>query len=113
MRIRAHWTDSAVIESITKHREPQSEFEAMYLLMPTNQNVDRIIRDFSGNTKQYAAGHLFFIEGKLVINFYLYSLSYRADLWRRTCGTVIPAIDIIRCGTTLTSFEGIIHQFLG
>ncbi|KAF7770373.1 hypothetical protein Agabi119p4_6347 [Agaricus bisporus var. burnettii] len=52
-----------LIESITNNRDPQPDYEAMYLLMPTNQNVDRIIRDFSGNTKQYAAGHLFFVEG--------------------------------------------------
>ena len=36
----------------------------MYLLMATSQNVDRIIRDFSG-TQQYAAAHLFFIDGTL------------------------------------------------
>ncbi|KAH9479547.1 Protein transport protein sec1 [Psilocybe cubensis] len=51
-----------LIESITSIREPQPGFEAIYLLMPTSQNVDRIIRDFSNN-KQYAAAHLFFIEG--------------------------------------------------
>ncbi|KAF9454243.1 Sec1-like snare protein [Macrolepiota fuliginosa MF-IS2] len=50
-----------LIESITNYREPQPEFEAMYILMPTNQNVDRIIRDFT-EKKQYAAAHLFFIE---------------------------------------------------
>jgi syntaxin-binding protein 1 len=31
--------------------------------MPTSQNVDRIIRDFSHGNQQYAAAHLFFIEG--------------------------------------------------
>jgi syntaxin-binding protein 1 len=51
-----------VIESITSVREPQPEFEAMYILMPTTQNVERIIKDFS-NHKQYAAAHLFFTEG--------------------------------------------------
>lgn len=51
-----------MIESITSIREPQPEFEALYLVMPTTQNVDRIIRDFS-NQKQYAAAHLFFLEG--------------------------------------------------
>ncbi|KDR80628.1 hypothetical protein GALMADRAFT_240971 [Galerina marginata CBS 339.88] len=51
-----------LIESITSFREPQPEFEALYMLMPTTQNVDRIIKDFS-NQKQYAAAHLFFIEG--------------------------------------------------
>ncbi|KAF8892136.1 Sec1-like snare protein [Infundibulicybe gibba] len=51
-----------LIESITNYRDPQPEFEALYLLMPTSQNVDRVIKDFS-NGRQYAAAHLFFIEG--------------------------------------------------
>ncbi|KAG2011621.1 Ras opposite [Coprinopsis cinerea AmutBmut pab1-1] len=51
-----------LIESISNHREPQPEFEAMYLLMPTRQNVERIIRDYSGRL-QYGGAHLFFIEG--------------------------------------------------
>jgi syntaxin-binding protein 1 len=55
-----------VIESITSIREPQPEFEAMYILMPTTQNVERIIKDFS-NHKQYAAAHLFFTEGARVL----------------------------------------------
>ncbi|KAJ8456753.1 hypothetical protein ONZ51_g11942 [Trametes cubensis] len=52
-----------LIESITSHREPQPQFEAMYLLMSTTQNVDRIIRDFSNGHQQYAAAHLFFVDG--------------------------------------------------
>lgn len=51
-----------LIESISNRRELQPEFEAIYMLMPTTQNVDRIIRDFS-QRQQYAAAHLFFIEG--------------------------------------------------
>ncbi|KAJ2987444.1 hypothetical protein NUW54_g9425 [Trametes sanguinea] len=51
-----------LIESITSHREPQPQFEAMYLLMSTSQNVDRIIRDFSNGHQQYAAAHLFFVD---------------------------------------------------
>ncbi|KAF4610678.1 hypothetical protein D9613_006936 [Agrocybe pediades] len=51
-----------LIESISSIREPQPEFEAIYMLMPTTQNVERIIKDFT-NHKQYAAAHLFFIEG--------------------------------------------------
>jgi syntaxin-binding protein 1 len=35
--------------------------EAMYLLMPTTQNVDRIIRDFSGQ-QMYTGAHLFFTD---------------------------------------------------
>ena len=50
------------IQLLTNYREPQPEFEAMYLLMPTTQNVDRVIRDFT-NRQQYAAAHLFFTEG--------------------------------------------------
>ncbi|KAF8074953.1 Sec1-like snare protein, partial [Lyophyllum atratum] len=52
-----------LIESISNNRDPQPGFEAIYLLMPTSQNVDRIIKDFSGAVKQYAGAHLFFMEG--------------------------------------------------
>lgn len=52
-----------MIESITNNRDPQPGFEAIYMVMPTTANVDRIIRDFSGGRQQYAAAHLFFIEG--------------------------------------------------
>ncbi|KAI0738596.1 Sec1-like protein [Daedaleopsis nitida] len=51
-----------LIETITTHRDPQPQFEAMYLLMSTSQNVDRIIRDFSNGNQQYAAAHLFFVD---------------------------------------------------
>ena len=56
-------TPHIVIEYITSKRDPQPEYEALYLLMPTTQNVDRIIKDFT-NHKQYAAAHLFFTEGR-------------------------------------------------
>jgi len=49
------------IDQITAHRQPESSMEAMYLLMPTTQNVDRIIRDFSGQ-QMYAGAHLFFAD---------------------------------------------------
>jgi syntaxin-binding protein 1 len=52
-----------VIENITSSREVQPGFEAVYMLMPTSANIDRIIRDFSGGQQQYAAAHLFFIDG--------------------------------------------------
>ncbi|GJJ13940.1 hypothetical protein Clacol_008197 [Clathrus columnatus] len=46
-----------LIESINSYRSPQ-QFEAVYLLMPTTQNVDRIIADLSGAKKQYTAAHV-------------------------------------------------------
>ncbi|KAI9464216.1 Sec1-like protein [Boletus coccyginus] len=51
-----------LIESISNYREPQ-QFEAVYILMPTTQNVERIIKDFSNDRQQYLGAHLFFIEG--------------------------------------------------
>ncbi|CAE6359673.1 unnamed protein product [Rhizoctonia solani] len=51
-----------LIESINTHRGEQS-LEAMYLLMPTSQNVNRIIDDFSQGRKRYGGAHLFFIDG--------------------------------------------------
>jgi len=59
-----------VIENIGQHREPQPQFEAIYMLMPTTQNVDRIIKDFE-NVKQYAEAHLFFIEGECSVSLYI------------------------------------------
>lgn len=53
---------SIVIESINTQRSEQ-QFEAMYLLMSTTQNVDRIIADFSNGRQQYLAAHVFFIDG--------------------------------------------------
>lgn len=55
---------AVVIEAINSRRTPQPQIEAMYLLMPTSPNVNRIIADFSGNQPQYAAAHVFFLDGK-------------------------------------------------
>ena len=50
------------MESMSNYRDPQPEFEMIYLLMPETQNIDGIIKDFTDH-KQYATAHLFFIEG--------------------------------------------------
>ena len=49
------------VDQITAHRHPEPSMEAMYLLMSTTQNIDRIIRDFSGQ-QMYAGAHLFFTD---------------------------------------------------
>ncbi|KAH9004485.1 Sec1-like protein [Lactarius hatsudake] len=51
-----------LIESISSNRESQPGFDAVYILMPTSTNIDRIIRDFSGGRQQYAGAHLFFVD---------------------------------------------------
>ncbi|KAG8958292.1 vacuolar sorting protein VPS33/slp1 [Tulasnella sp. 419] len=51
-----------LVESISSHRQPQPGMEAMYLLMPTTKNVDRIIHDFSGAETIYDGAHLFFMD---------------------------------------------------
>ncbi|PWN35654.1 Sec1-like protein [Meira miltonrushii] len=55
----------STVENIEMQRQPQTGFEAAYLLCPTSQNVDRVIRDLApedGRPPQYAAGHIFFID---------------------------------------------------
>lgn len=57
----------SIVENIEMQRSPQSTFEALYLLCPTSQNIERIIRDLApeqGRPPQYAAGHLFFVDGE-------------------------------------------------
>ncbi|PWN51667.1 Sec1-like protein [Violaceomyces palustris] len=54
------------VESIEQARASQPTTEAAYLLCPTSQNVERIIRDLApegGRQPQYAAGHVFFVDG--------------------------------------------------
>lgn len=53
------------IELIERRREP-NEFEACYILTPTEHNVRRIIEDLSqlgGGPLIYPGGHVFFIDG--------------------------------------------------
>ncbi|GAC99645.1 hypothetical protein PHSY_007248 [Pseudozyma hubeiensis SY62] len=56
----------AQVDNIELNRAPQSTLEACYLLTPTSQNVDRIIRDLApsepGKQPTYAAGHIFFVD---------------------------------------------------
>jgi syntaxin-binding protein 1 len=57
----------STVENIESQRPPQSTFEAVYLLCPTSQNVERIIRELApeqGKAPQYSAGHLFFVDGE-------------------------------------------------
>lgn len=50
------------IELLNQNRPPQPNLEAIYIVMSTGPNVDRIIADFTGK-QQYAAAHLFFVDG--------------------------------------------------
>ncbi|KZV96352.1 Sec1-like snare protein [Exidia glandulosa HHB12029] len=50
------------IELLNQNRPPQPNLEAVYIVMSTGPNVDRIIADFTGK-QQYAAAHLFFVDG--------------------------------------------------
>ena len=52
----------SAVEPLHSPRGPMS-VEAVYLLTPTSQNVDRIIADF-WQRRTYKAAHLFFIDGK-------------------------------------------------
>jgi syntaxin-binding protein 1 len=62
----AYWLPP-VIESVSSRRSPQPTTEAIYLLMPTSANVERIINDFAANERQYAAAHVFFLDGAFKI----------------------------------------------
>lgn len=98
-----------VIESITTNREPQPGFEAVYLLMPTTENIGRIIRDFEGR-QQYAAAHIFFIEGVLLVA--LIATLTPQHIPRTSGATIREVIRLIR-GTLPEGGTGPIPQLLG
>ena len=56
-----HGTSHSDIELITDNRGQQS-FEAVYILMPTTENVRRIIRDFGPGREKYPGAHIFFTD---------------------------------------------------
>lgn len=45
--------------------------DAIYLLTPTLQNVDRIIADFANGTRTYKSAHVYFIDGAVFTAWYL------------------------------------------
>jgi len=51
------------VEPLHSPRQPMG-VDAIYLLTPTSQNVDRIIADFSNGRRTYKSAHLYFIDGQ-------------------------------------------------
>ncbi|KAG8794851.1 vacuolar sorting protein VPS33/slp1, partial [Serendipita sp. 405] len=50
-----------MIDLITTYRPPEPNMQAMYLVMPTTQNIDRIIKDFT-DKQNYASAWLYFTD---------------------------------------------------
>src|ERR1700758_662587 len=50
-----------VIEKLTLKRKPLKEMEAIYVCKPEEDVVNRIIQDFDGVKRLYAACHIFFL----------------------------------------------------
>lgn len=51
-----------VVEDIMKNREPIPQLEAIYLIQPNRDSLNRFIEDFSSNNNKYKAAHVFFTE---------------------------------------------------
>lgn len=50
-----------IVEDLNKRREPLTSLDAIYLIAPTKESVDKLIADFSGRN-QYKRAHVFFTE---------------------------------------------------
>ncbi|KAI6191732.1 Sec1 family protein [Aphelenchoides bicaudatus] len=50
-----------IVEDLNKRREPLTSLDAIYLIAPTKDSVDKLIADFSGRN-QYKRAHVFFTE---------------------------------------------------
>lgn len=78
--------------------------------MPTTQNIERIIKDFSDSEQQYVGAHLFFIEGA-----FTWSLGHFGYDWPclRSLRNIISASDFIPCGAFPSGPAGAVFELLG
>ena len=53
-----------VVESLSKSRQPLPHLEAIYVVVPSEENIEAIKKDYSGTSPMYKAAHIFFLESK-------------------------------------------------
>uniref|UniRef100_A0A1I7ZWD4 Syntaxin binding protein 1a n=1 Tax=Steinernema glaseri TaxID=37863 RepID=A0A1I7ZWD4_9BILA len=51
-----------IVEDISKRREPLHTLEAIYLIAPTKDSIEKLMLDFSSTRNQYKCAHIFFTE---------------------------------------------------
>uniref|UniRef100_A0A183V1U2 Putative acetylcholine regulator unc-18 n=1 Tax=Toxocara canis TaxID=6265 RepID=A0A183V1U2_TOXCA len=51
-----------IVEDINKRREPLTSLDAIYLIAPTKDSIDKLIADFAHGRNQYKCAHVFFTE---------------------------------------------------
>eukprot|EP00008_Paramoeba_atlantica_P013984 CAMPEP_0201477256 /NCGR_PEP_ID=MMETSP0151_2-20130828/2314_1 /ASSEMBLY_ACC=CAM_ASM_000257 /TAXON_ID=200890 /ORGANISM="Paramoeba atlantica, Strain 621/1 / CCAP 1560/9" /LENGTH=628 /DNA_ID=CAMNT_0047857907 /DNA_START=6 /DNA_END=1889 /DNA_ORIENTATION=+ len=56
--ILEEWVD--IVENLDMDREPLPNKEAIYLITPTRESIQGVIKDFESKKPQYATAHLFF-----------------------------------------------------
>ena len=64
-----------VVESLSKSRQPLPHLEAIYVVVPSEENIEFIKKDFSGTSPMYKTAHIFFLESKS-LSIFLYPVMY-------------------------------------
>lgn len=105
------------IELIEHVREPNTEFDACYILASSDANVRRIIEDLSnlgGGPQIYANGHVFFVDGTF---FFPLSFPHGGDGsadWLRSLCTAVPQGVVNQLATSAAGprLKGIVELFM-
>lgn len=98
----------AAIDLITSFRAPEPNMDAIYLLMPTTQNIDRIIRDFT-DKQTYAGAWLHFTDRECLRRV----LCIDFETYYRNNGKAVTTPRAVSRKSLLAEDLGYVYQFLG
>lgn len=94
----------AVVEDLNKRREPLPALEAIYLMQPDEDGIERLVEDFDNARKMYRCAHVFFTASERFVTS-MHSL-IEPFFSCSVPGSCVPALDQVGGGEVHQDVEG-------